>query len=155
MRAHRLPALFTIGLFSTAAVAQPLYLGAQEIDTADRDAVAAVIERCIELTEETTDLEIVTRFTQARIETDGEIQPNEETSPLLAQSREEGLGDIPISLDVDAVASDGDDSEAEGEGGGEGPEQEQEDDGGDQSEGDGPDMQAITLEDCKEAGLIF
>lgn len=178
-----LSSLVMASIAAGPANGQPLYLGTQEIDTADRQAIAAVIERCTELAQEAQDAATVTRFTTqhalAAPTPDGEaVQQQGSPAPLepapapdqgtatqaptpAAPDTDTADGGMPLSLGVDAVASSGEGAEPEGEGAGEGAEpagegggQGQDSSSGQQG-GDGPDLAAITLEDCKQAGLVF
>ena len=111
--------------------AQPLYLGQQEIDTADRDALEAVARHCADLASRPTG-------------TDASSDASSEPAYLDHYSK-------PVA--VDTLMSLGDDAEAAGEGTGTGmPASEVEEEA---SQDTLPSLPDITLEMCKEAGVLY
>lgn len=111
--------------------AQPLYLGQQEVDTADRGALEAVVRHCANLASQPTGTEASSDASSER--------------PYLDQYSK------PVA--VDTLVSLGDDAEAAGEGTGTGmPANGAEDEG---SQDTLPSLSDITVEMCKEAGVIY
>ena len=111
--------------------AQPLYLGQQEIDTADRDALEAVARHCSDLASRPTGTEASSDALSAR------AYPHPYSKPVA----------------VDALASSGENAEAAGEGTGTGmPASGQEQEA---SQDTLPNLPDITLEMCKEAGITY
>ncbi len=142
------------GLSGGAAVAQTLYLGPEEVDTADRDAVAEVLRHCEGLAQNAPDVDVTARFTAPLPPASTEDQP-QDLSPQVPENPEQiPARSVPLSLDLEAAISSGDDSEAAGEGAGEGPDSDEGSDGESQQVA-APDLTVVTLEHCKEAGLVF
>jgi len=111
--------------------AQPLYLGQQEIDTADRDALEAVARHCADLASRPTGTEASSDASSAR------AYPDHYSKPVA----------------VDALVSSGDDAEAAGEDTGTGmPASGEEEEA---SQDALPSLPDITLEMCKEAGVLY
>lgn len=110
--------------------AQPLYLGLQEIDTADRGAIETVARHCADLASRPTGTDASSDASSER------AYPDHYSKPVA----------------VDALVSSGDDAEAAGEGTGTGmPASEEEE----ASQGTLPSLPDITLEMCKEAGVLY
>lgn len=137
------PALLALGLQATSS--QPLYLGPEEVDTADEQAVTAVVEHCAELAADAPDAAAAEAFTAAH--------PTRAGQPAQASAGVEPPLGMAIALAPEDATSDGDDAEAAGEGAGGGPDTES--DSVDASQDDQPDFGAITLQACKEAGLVY
>lgn len=142
-------------LLVSAASAQTLYVGEQEVDTADRDALARVVERCTALAEAGQDADTVSTFTQAGAEREGREATDATPGSATASESGDSAGPrLPLSIDVDGLASSGGEPEPAGEGTGTGVET--------GNEGDAPattasmvDVAAITAQACKEAGIIY
>lgn len=122
--------LVALWLAAAPAIAQPLYLGSQEVQTDDAAAMSEVLDRC-----------------EALARRAAEAQG---PAPLTGQDEMP----VPLTLAPEAALSSGDDGEAAGEGAGDGPNP---DEGGadDGDDDDAPDLAAMTLADCKEAGLVY
>lgn len=141
-----------------AASAQPLYVGDQEFDTADRAQMSTLLEHCESLAADTPDVNRVAQFT-AEVQAPDQPADEEQQTTFLPASPEESAedeqGPIPVALDLEAAISSGDSNEPEGEGAGEGTDTQENDDEGGEQEDDDVDVQAVTLEACKEAGIVF
>lgn len=72
-----------LGVSAGTALAQPLYVGSEEIDTADQDAVAMLLEHCLALGEAAPDAQIVSQFTSPASQA-GEEPAEEETDDVAA-----------------------------------------------------------------------
>lgn len=110
--------------------ADPLYLGTQEIDTEDHDALAALVRHCTDLAGSQTD-----------------VPPAPD--PIAAAPEPHHYSE-PIA--IDALASSGDDAAAAGEGTGSDMPASRDDD---EPEKAIPALAEITLEMCKEAGILY
>lgn len=161
-------------LLAAPAAAQTLYLGEHEVDTADRGQVRAAIERCASLAEAAPGAQQAAAFTRGS----ATPQPSNETSAAPFEEQQSSSDETPaaedpvdrddLSLSVDALASTGEGSVASGDGGGSGtrppgtsaePDQsgegENREGGSEAASGDDGAMASITLEACKEAGLVY
>lgn len=158
-------------LLAAPAAAQTLYLGEHEIDTADRGQIRAAIERCASLAAAAPDAQQAAGFTRgsenpvASPAAPAGEQMRQAPSPE-DPSSEEAPAEVPadrgaLSLSVDALASSGEGSAASGEGGGSGtrPPGRSADSGesgdGAGDAGTGDDLASVTLQACKEAGLVY
>jgi len=144
------------------AGAQTLYLGEQALDTSDRRQVAGVLERCAALAAGAGEAAASAAFTRAEPpsgqagEADGDAGNGE------AVSGEDQAGALAVlTLDVEAAASSGDESKPAGEGAGEasgltelGGDQDGEEPGGDDASS-AVNLAQVTLQHCKEAGLVY
>ena len=122
-----------------ALSAQSLYIGEQEIDTADREAVAEVVQHCEDLADP-----------QAPA-----AAPNATAEPLAGDAVEPPVAEqdaFSKPLTLDALISSGDGAEAAGEGTGSGVPASGEDTDRQVS---APVLEDITLELCKEAGILY
>lgn len=95
-----------LGVSAGTALAQPLYVGSEEIDTADQDAVAMLLEHCLALGESAPDAQIVSQFTSpasqageepSEEETEGAAEANDtaETQPVIGDEPSEDLSPTP------------------------------------------------------------
>ena len=170
-------------LLAAPAAAQTIYLGEHEVDTADRGAVGAAIERCTSLAAAAPDARQAAGFTRGSANPEATPampaggQMPQAASPEAASfdesSAEEPVDRDALSLSVDALASSGGGSAASGEGGGSGtrpPGRSGDaggpdggpDEGGSEDEtgseagaDDGDALASVSLQACKEAGLVY
>ncbi|WP_067336097.1 hypothetical protein [Stappia indica] len=179
-------------LLAAPAAAQTIYLGEHEVDTADRGAVRAAIERCATLAAAAPGAQQAATFTRGSATPEasprtsgGEQIPQDDATPQpsnaapaapaeeqQSSSEEPPTAEAPVdrgalSLSVDALASSGEGSVASGDGGGSGTrppgrssESGESGEGGSQAEagedgGDDETMASVTLQACKEAGLVY
>lgn len=164
-------------LLAAPAAAQTIYLGEQEVDTADRGAVRAAIERCAALAAAAPGAQQAASFTRGS----ATPQPSDETPAAPAEEQQSSSDETPaaedpavsvdraaLSLSVDALASSGEGSVASGDGGGSGTrppgtsaesdqsgEGESREGASDAAAGDDGAMASVTLQACKEAGLVY
>lgn len=161
-------------LLAAHAAAQTIYLGEQEVDTADRGAVRAAIERCAVLAAAAPGAQQAASFTRGS----ATPQPSNETPAAPVEEPQSSSDETPttgdpvdraaLSLSVDALASTGEGSVASGDGGGSGtrppgtsaePDQsgegESREGASDAETGDDETMASVTLQACKEAGLVY
>ena len=161
-------------LLAAPAAAQTIYLGEQEVDTADRGAVRAAIERCAALAAAAPGAQQAAAFTRGS----ATPQPSNETSAAPFEEQQSSSDETPaaedpvdrdaLSLSVDALASTDEGSVASGDGGGSGtrppgtsaePDQSGEggsrEGGSEAAAGDDGAMASVTLQACKEAGLVY
>lgn len=143
-------------LINGAALGQPLYVGDQEFDTANEADMATLLDRCENLAANSPNADRATRFTAVNHQSTPPIvnvQQTEAPVALEAESQEKNEGPVPLTIDLDSVTSAGDGAQPAGEGAGEGVEPP----GDDAVEGQDDtviDVDAITLEACKEAGIL-
>lgn len=139
-----------------AAWGQPLYVGDQEFDTANEADMAALLERCASLAANSPDADQVIQFTAEILESTLSTTDDQGIAPPALPSKNdvENEGPLPVTIDLDAITSSGDGAQPAGEGAGEGVEPP---DGGTPSEQEEAsiDVDAITLEACKEAGISY
>ncbi len=161
-------------LLAAPAAAQTIYLGEQEVDTADRGAVRAAIERCAALAASAPGAQQAASFTRGS----ATRQPSNAAPAAPAEEQQSSSDETPaaedpvdrdaLSLSVDALASSGEGSVASGDGGGSGtrppgtsaePDQsgegESREGASDAAAGDDGAMASVTLQACKEAGLVY
>ncbi|MEJ8570712.1 hypothetical protein [Microbaculum marinum] len=152
----RLVQLSFVLLFGSVGIslAQPIYLGEQEFDTGDRDAMAALIERCTELAEE--DLAGSSAPpTSPPMRMSGEAEAGE-APPETRQPAEAPTDDVAVadremlSIDIEGLASGDGKQEAAGEGAGPGAPHAE----GSDSETQ-PDLADVTVQACREAGVVY
>lgn len=137
MRTAILAAMVSIA-FAPACYAKPLYLGRQEIDTGDRAAISAAIERCAELADPSENETGESTMASGSAETQ-----NGKPSKWMSQS---------FTITAETLASgDGKGAGAAGEGAGDGTVSSPP--VGDNSSAFNPAR--VSLEDCKAAGLIY
>lgn len=156
-------AVISCTILTGMALANPLFIGEQEVDTADETAIAEIIELCERRGQEADDAETAMRFTVPSayptrerlqpVSTLEQLEPRAATSSGLPAPSENS---IPLSIEPKAISSSDGGGEAAGEGSGPGPAPEESDATGPKQE-DGADLDpnAITLDACKEAGLLF
>lgn len=150
MRPPLSPALaLLLGLAQTASGA-PLYIGAQEFDTSDRELMSRLVQSCATLLEEDAGQDQPVDGEAESPAANGEA----ENAPDDTASRSETGGDASAArdvlvIDVDALASGGGENLPAGEGVG----------GSDSPEGaestSAPDLSKVTLQHCREAGVVF
>lgn len=158
MRRHyvRWSIVLMASLLFGAAFAAPLFLADQEVDTAEEETMSIVLQHCEGLAQQSRDAEVVTRFGDLRTPGSDAESPQDVDPASLGRDTQQMFGSMPLSLEPEAVVSaDGVGAEPAGEGAGQGIVQEQ--GSGDESQGNGGDLDldAISLQACKEAGLIF
>ncbi len=131
--------------------AQPIYLGEAKFETEDRSAMAALIDHCTQLaSNEQSDIE----SSESRAQDASERADAEQgaVTPPVPPGTEAKTRDDPatLSIDIDGLASVSSEQAPAGEGAnaaappGETSEAETE-----------PDVSSITLQSCREAGLVY
>jgi hypothetical protein len=151
----RVPVCSFLMLFGLAGIAfaQPIYLGKEEFDTADRNAMAALIEHCTQLASvEQTDIE--TSGPRAQDMTDppdaDEAQGASTPSAQPGTQGEAKNDPATLSIDIDGLASVSEEQVPAGEGANAAAPP------GETSGAEAkPDVSSITLQSCREAGLIY
>lgn len=131
--------------------AQPIYLGDAEFETEDRGAMAALIDHCTRLaSEEQSDIESSeSRAQDATERTDTEQGA---ATPSVRSGTEAKTRDDPatLSIDIDGLASVSSEQAPAGEGANAAAPP------GETSEAETqPDVSSITLQSCREAGLVY
>lgn len=134
-------AVLCVIFWTVPGTGQPLYIGDQEVDTADRGALAALIRRCEALE--------ATAATMSADE-DAGSPPDPSSENLGPEPPAQNVFGSTIKLDD--LASSGDGAEAAGEGAGSGAQTGGEE-GGD--EGGTLELSAVTVDACKEAGIVY
>jgi hypothetical protein len=170
---------------TTVLLAQPLYLGEQEIDTSDRAALSALIDHCAALADEASapqpatgpvagaDADTLASETATELGSmtgtgaEGDDGPGESLAAgggngtqAVPRADDDGRDAEPGSysgpVDMDALASSDDEAQAAGEGTGSGvPTSGADGEDDNNEEGSLPSLDQISLEMCKAAGIVF
>jgi hypothetical protein len=133
--------------FAGTGFAQSLYIGEQEFDTEHRGVMGAIVERCAELAAEEDDAAAAAALTRA-VETGDEPAAVQQPSRLIAEG-ETTIDREMLVIDVSGLAS-GDGGMAPAGEGADAGAPPAEDSGGQEQ----TDLSALTLQSCREAGIV-
>jgi hypothetical protein len=152
MRISACSLLLLFGLVDVdVGFAQPIYLGEAKFETQDRSAMAALIDHCTQLaSEEQSDIESSESRAQDTTERTDAEQGDATSSVPRGTEGETRDRPATLSIDIDGLASVSSEQAPAGEGAnaaappGETSKAETE-----------PDVSSITLQSCREAGLVY